>query len=153
MGSPLITCLILCPHLLAKETQTMYNLYVIVLISSLTPFFPSTIRAWNDLPQYIKDANTVTAFKYCLSRHRSLPPKYYNSGSRIGQILHARWRIGYSSLSSPLYLKILFHLLHVVNLKAVIIFFSTVLDIQTSGILTFLTICTRILFRNCFTVK
>ena len=68
-------------------------------------FFPSTIRAWNSLPQDIKDANTVTAFEYCLNRHRRLPPKYYNAGSRIGPILHARLRMGCSSLSSPLYSK------------------------------------------------
>ncbi|MCG8092513.1 MAG: hypothetical protein JAZ17_02615 [Candidatus Thiodiazotropha endolucinida] len=68
-------------------------------------FFPSTIRAWNSLPQVIKDANTVTAFKYQLNRHRRIPPKYYNAGSRIGQILHARLRMGCSSLNSHLYSK------------------------------------------------
>ena len=68
-------------------------------------FFPSIIRAWNSLPQDIKDANTVTAFKYCLNRHRILPPKYYNAGSRIGQILHARLRMGFSKLNSHLYSK------------------------------------------------
>ena len=68
-------------------------------------FFPSTIRAWNSLPQDIKDANTVTALKYCLNRHRRLPPKYYNAGSRTGQILHARLRMVCSSLNSHLYSK------------------------------------------------
>ena len=65
-------------------------------------FFPSTIRAWNSLPQNIKDANTVTAFKYWLNRNRQLPPKYYSTGSRIGQILHARPRMECSSLNSHL---------------------------------------------------
>ena len=41
-------------------------------------FFPSTIRAWNSLPQDIKDANTVTAFKYRLNRNRQLPPTLKN---------------------------------------------------------------------------
>ena len=68
-------------------------------------FFPSTIRAWNSLPQDIKDANTVTSFKYRLSRNRQLPPKYYSTGSRIGQILHARLRMECSSLNSHLYSK------------------------------------------------
>ena len=68
-------------------------------------FFSSTIRAWNSLPQDIKDANIVTAFKYCLNRHRRLPPKYYNAGSRTGQTLHARLRMGCSSLNSHLYSK------------------------------------------------
>ena len=118
-------------------------------------FFPSTIRAWNSLPQDIKDANTATAFKYCLNRHRRLPPKYYNAGSRIGQILHARLRMGCSSLNSHLYSK------NIVpspscacgELESCYHFFSTILDMPTSGILTFLAICTRILFKNCFTVK
>ena len=68
-------------------------------------FFPSTIRAWNSLPQDIKDANTVTAFKYWLNRNRQLPPKYYSTGSRNGQILHARLRMECSSLNSHLYSK------------------------------------------------
>ena len=40
------------------------------------------------------------------------------------------------------------HLVHAANLKAVITFFSAVLDMPTSGILTFLAICTRILFKE-----
>ena len=38
-------------------------------------------------------------------RHRRLPPKYYNAGSRIGQIQHARLLMGCSSLNSLLYSK------------------------------------------------
>ena len=68
-------------------------------------FFPSAIRAWNSLPQDIKDANTVTAFKYRLNKNRQLPPKYYSTGSRIGHILHARLRMDCSSLNSHLYSK------------------------------------------------
>ena len=33
------------------------------------------------------------------------PPKYYNTGSRRGQILHARLRMGCSSVNSDLYRK------------------------------------------------
>ena len=33
-------------------------------------FFPSIIRARNSLPQDIKDANTLTAFKYRLNKSR-----------------------------------------------------------------------------------
>ena len=47
----------------------------------------------------------MTAFKYRLNRNRQLPPKYYSTGSRIGQILHARLRMDCSSLNSHLYSK------------------------------------------------
>ena len=36
-------------------------------------FFPSTIRAWNELPDEIKGASTVSAFKYQLNKHRKPP--------------------------------------------------------------------------------
>ena len=47
-------------------------------------FFPSTIRAWNELSEEIKEENTVSAFKYRLNRNKRSPPKYYNVGTRIG---------------------------------------------------------------------
>lgn len=68
-------------------------------------FFPSTIRAWNSLPEDTKTANSVAAFKYRLNSNRQKPPKYINAGSRIGQILHARLRMECSSLNSHLYCK------------------------------------------------
>ncbi|MEW8546213.1 MAG: reverse transcriptase family protein [Candidatus Thiodiazotropha sp.] len=68
-------------------------------------FLPSTIRAWNTLPIEIKQATSVASFKYRLNRNIIQPPKYFNSGSRIGQILHARLRLGCSSLNSDLYRK------------------------------------------------
>lgn len=68
-------------------------------------FFPSTVRAWNNLSEDIKDANSVAAFKYRLNRNIKKPPKYYNAGSRKGQILHSRLRMECSSLNSHLYRK------------------------------------------------
>ena len=69
----------------------------------LNSFFPATIRAWNDLPAKVKDAPSVAAFKSRLNK--DLPPWYYNTGTRIGQILHARLRLGCSSLNADLYRK------------------------------------------------
>lgn len=85
----------------ANDIQTMRartNLF-------FNSFFPSTIRAWNNLPQDIKDAASVTSFKYRLNRNMNRCPTYYNVGSRIGQILHARLRMECSSLHSHLYSK------------------------------------------------
>ena len=73
-------------------------------ICSLT-FFPSTIRAWNSLPNEVKEASSVAAFKHALNRNIKIPPKYFNAGTRMGQILHARLRMGCSSLKSDLYRK------------------------------------------------
>ena len=74
-------------------------------------FFPSTIRAWNNLSEDIRNANTVNTFKSCLNRNRQMPSKYFNVGSRIEQILHARLRMEFSLLNSYLYRKNIFVLL------------------------------------------
>ena len=63
-------------------------------------FFPSAIRAWNALPEDIKLAPSVASFKYRLNRDIKKPPRYFNAGTRIGQILQARMRMECSSLNS-----------------------------------------------------
>ena len=68
-------------------------------------FFPSTIRAWNELADEIKATPSVASFKFQLNRNLTKPPKYYNSGTRQGQILHARLRMQCSSLNPDLYRK------------------------------------------------
>ena len=45
------------------------------------------------------------SFKYKLNRNLNAPPKFYNAGSRKGQILHARLRLECSSLNSDLFWK------------------------------------------------
>ena len=71
----------------------------------LDSFFPSTIRAWNSLRNEVKEASSVAAFKHALNRNIKIPPKYFNVGTRMGQILHATLRMGCSSLNSDLYRK------------------------------------------------
>ena len=66
-------------------------------------FFPSSVRAWNALPEDIKQTNSVLAFKSKLNSNLRRPPKYYNIGTRQGQALHARLRMECSSLNSHLY--------------------------------------------------
>ena len=68
-------------------------------------FFPATIRTWNNLSNKVKEEPSVAAFKHALNRHIQLPPKYFNAVTRMGQILHARLRMGCSSLNSDLYRK------------------------------------------------
>ena len=78
----------------ASNTNLFYN-----------SFFPSSVRAWNALPEEIKQATTVSAFKNKLNTNLTRSPKYYNTGTRLGQILHARLRMECSSLNSHLYHK------------------------------------------------
>ena len=68
-------------------------------------FFPSIIHAWKELSEEIKEANADPAFKYRLNRNKRSPPKYYNVGTRIGQILHTRIRMECSSLNSHFFRK------------------------------------------------
>ena len=78
----------------ASNTNIFYN-----------SFFPSSVRAWNALPEETKQSTTVLAFKNKLNTNLRRPPKYYNAGTRLGQVLHARLRMECSSLNSHLYHK------------------------------------------------
>ena len=68
-------------------------------------FFPSTIRAWNDLPNDIKNAPSVASFKFKFNKNLKSFSKFYNAGIRRGQISQARLRMECSSQNSDLYLK------------------------------------------------
>ena len=67
-------------------------------------FIPSTTRLWNELPNEIKQSDSLNIFKKKLSVNSKIP-KYYFEGSRMGQILHARLRMTCSSLKQHLFLK------------------------------------------------
>ena len=89
--------LVLAPHNLRNirvNTNLFYN-------SSL----PSTIRAWNDLSDDTKAAPSVASFKYQLNKDLRKPPKFFNCGTRRGQIHHARLRMDCSSLNAHLHKK------------------------------------------------
>lgn len=70
-------------------------------------FLPSTLRDWNALTQDIKNAPSLSSFKYKLNNPKRYPPKYFDNMqlSRIGQVLHARLRLECSSLKHHLYQK------------------------------------------------
>ena len=56
-------------------------------------FFPSTIKAWNRLPNEVSEMTSVVAFKNYLNRNKLKSPYHFHVGSRLGQILHARLRM------------------------------------------------------------
>ena len=65
-------------------------------------FLPSTIIAWNALPSTTKNKPTLQSFKSALNRNTSKASPLFNIGSRSGQILHARLRLGCSALNYDL---------------------------------------------------
>ena len=84
-------------NLVMPQCRTSYH---------LNSFIPTCIRLWNSLPNHIKSANSLNAFKYNLNStedERDVP-KYYNVGCRKGQILHARLRMSCSGLRHHLFL-------------------------------------------------
>ena len=68
-------------------------------------FFPSTIKAWNSLPNEAREMTSVSAFKNYLNRNKLQSQYYFHAGSRLGQILHARLQMQCSALHADLYRK------------------------------------------------
>ena len=83
------------------------NLHTIRTNSQLysNSFLPSAIRDWNELPEEIRSAPSLSAFKHKLNRNIRMPPKFYFIGKRLGQIYHARLRTNCSSLNLHLFSK------------------------------------------------
>ena len=59
-------------------------------------FLPLTTCIWNSLPDGTKSSPLVESFKHKLNNNITKPPPYYFSGSRLGQIYHARIRLNCS---------------------------------------------------------
>ena len=65
-------------------------------------FLPSTLQAWNNLPESVRSADTLAAFKHFLTLDTPKVPTYYDCGDRLDQILHTRLRTECSSLNQHL---------------------------------------------------
>ena len=66
-------------------------------------FLPSTIQAWNNLPEAVRSADTLGAFKHLLTLDTTKVPAYYDCGDRLDQISHTRLRTECSSLNQHLF--------------------------------------------------
>ena len=71
----------------------------------LVTFLPSVIRGGNELPEDVRNSDNTTALRRCLNADLNLPPRHYNVGNRLGQILHSRLRNKCSSLKHHLFSK------------------------------------------------
>ena len=86
---------------IADDIQTLHTCTNLYYIS----FFPSTKSVWNSLPEDTKQSPSISSFKFRHNRDLNKPPKYYNTVTRIGQLLHTRIRLECSSLNAHLYRK------------------------------------------------
>ena len=68
-------------------------------------FLPSTIRAWNTLPEQIRNSCTISPFKYQLNQPTYCLPKFIYVGDCHAQILHTRLRTKCSCLSYDIFLR------------------------------------------------
>ena len=68
-------------------------------------FIPHSTRHWNILPEYVRLAVTNNKFKTEIRKHmcEPKPPHFYSFGSKLGNILHTRLRVGNSNLNAHLY--------------------------------------------------
>ena len=68
-------------------------------------FLPSTVRAWNEVPEEAKQSDSVNAFERFLNQDKSRIPKHFYVGKRKAQILHTRLRTNCSSLNLDLFMR------------------------------------------------
>ena len=66
---------------------------------------PSAVRDWNELLEQTRNSPSLNIFKNRLNPNLITPPRYYNTGKRIGQIYHARLRTACSPLHQHLHSK------------------------------------------------
>ena len=70
-----------------------------------TSFLPSAVRDWNELPEQTHNSPSLIIFKNRLKPKLITPPRYYNTGKRLGQIYYARLRTACSPLRQHLHSK------------------------------------------------
>jgi hypothetical protein len=66
-------------------------------------FFPSSIKSWNKLCPQLRNAPTLNRFKQATKNQTIKPPKFYNAGCKILNIIHTRLRYRSSSLNADLF--------------------------------------------------
>ena len=68
-------------------------------------FLPSTLREWNELPDDVRNSNSLVAFKAHLSRSKPQSNKLFYFGKRRLQVIYTRLRTKCSTLFHHLFLK------------------------------------------------
>jgi hypothetical protein len=83
----------------ASNTQIVYSRTSFYRNS----FLPLAVCEWNNLPIEVGRNSSKYTLKRFLNRNAVKIPSYFNTGSRRGQVLHARLRLSCSNLNDHLY--------------------------------------------------
>ena len=72
------------------------------LTSFQRSFVPATTKLWNQLPLHIRKAKSLSEFKRALKDNAGVQaaPSYYSYGTKLGNTLHTKLRLGMSPLNS-----------------------------------------------------
>ena len=108
--SPDYLCSLVPPTIGSTSSYPLRNandLQIIYANSQLyyNSFLPSAVRELNELPEQTRNSSSLNIFKTRINSNINLPPSYYFTGKRIGQIYHARLRTKCSSLRQHLFSK------------------------------------------------
>ena len=105
MTPPYLYCLINRPTNARYNIRNIDEQYIYPVTALKTIYFnsflPSTIRLWNNLNLTTRECPTISAFKRLLN-NLTKQKSYYSSGTRKGQVLHARLRMSCSNLNADL---------------------------------------------------
>ena len=89
---------------LLRNSNNMQNVFARTQLY-YNSFLPSTVRAWNELPDNVRSLPSLNLFKKAINGTVTLPPKHFTFGNRREQVLHTRLRTGCSALNADLYAK------------------------------------------------
>ena len=70
-------------------------------------FLPPAVREWNEFPEQTRNSSSLNIFKTRINSNINLPPSYYFTGKRIGQIYHADLELNAALFANTCFLKIL----------------------------------------------
>ena len=70
-----------------------------------TPFLPATTNEWNNLPQNVRNAESLSCFKRQININRPVPNKLFQFGARRIQIIHTILRNNCSPLNQHVFFK------------------------------------------------
>ena len=102
---PYLYCLISRPINISYNIRNIDEHYIQPVTALKTvyynSFLPSSIRLWNNLDSSTKACPSISAFKHMVNK-MTKQKSYYCTGTRKGQVLHARLRMRCSNLNSDL---------------------------------------------------
>ena len=83
------------------EIEGLHDRCMLWIIRKL--LFPSSIKSWNKLSPQLRNAPTLNRFKQATKNQTIKPPKFYNVGCRMLNIIHTRQRHKSSILNADLF--------------------------------------------------